>query len=988
MRAPILSTVCTLVCLILTPAFAQSQTTTVSGRVSSDCDGALAGIQVMLDDWNAFPPETFVTTTDANGIYAFDGVSAMGLPVMITAELPVGYAADFPPDWQTEFPVFPDMPGPDFTASCPSTGVDVTGRIRIYCISGSEPGAGITVNLDLNDGAPLTTVSDQNGDYSFTDLTPTGTVPIWLDIPEDLNPLWPPGAMTQVFLNQDHRSDFYLACIPDTTCVYFEDFESDDHGWSPFDATGGGAVQWNVANYDAGDGHGSRGVWWCGSDDACLLPGSPPGYGVNWDQRLSRSFTLPTSPISLTLTHQYDTESDWDFNYVEISTDDGASFTTLAAFDGNSSGFATDAIDLSAYAEMDVIVRLRFKSDGGYDDADGRYDTDGAWRIDAIQIGAESYDFEGLNGQDWVASTSPDGFAAFRLHGESPTDPPEEDPCGPPPPPPDPNAHGHYWVAYDPETDVVPFNSEELLAEGGYIRIGIESPWIDIPTDASEYVLSLCYYVDQMDYEQNHWFRWSLIVENSSGCEEEIFDRSHYYFGGMEPGWYPIRYGFSTGWGAITIPQGTSRIRARLHYVDTNGTNPNPVSPHMTDADANPSIGPWFDNIMVSAINTDAAGVPVPNDLTCPTGQGPPPDLVSVSGTVHADCLESVEGITLDLLTPDGYYHTTSTDALGNYTFQHVYKSSESGEVTVMSPLGTQSVSPPDGHVAVDLSDEQTGVDFTLECVTLSAGARTIGYWKHQANAHLRGKGRPHESLEDMETNFPELVFDHFHENELNGIAVEGVTYISDECPLPITLETIQTTLTVNNGGTMLDRAKQQYLALLLNLASGKLQTMRVVSEDSATTSQAVQECADLILDGDDSNDEIAKDIADTINNGQLVPMGVIRNWENIPYRHEHPSTQLSPSTVFALHEPSPNPFNPSTVIRYDLSVSGRTILRIYDSSGRLTRELVRGWQAAGGHRLSWDGTDTRGRRVASGVYYLKLVSNGGQAERRLVLLK
>src|SRR5207247_3014922 len=101
------------------------------------------------------------------------------------------------------------------------------------------------------------------------------------------------------------------------------------------------------------------------------------------------------------------------------------------------------------------------------------------------------------------------------------------------------------------------------------------------------------------------------------------------------------------------------------------------------------------------------------------------------------------------------------------------------------------------------------------------------------------------------------------------------------------------------------DRAKQQLIALLFNTVSGKILQTDVVSADGATLSQAITYCSELIDDGNPANDETAKTIADTINNGQIVPAGVIRvSTPIITYRN--PPT---PQTIvaFGLALPAPN---------------------------------------------------------------------------------
>jgi hypothetical protein len=70
----------------------------------------------------------------------------------------------------------------------------------------------------------------------------------------------------------------------------------------------------------------------------------------------------------------------------------------------------------------------------------------------------------------------------------------------------------------------------------------------------------------------------------------------------------------------------------------------------------------------------------------------------------------------------------------------------------------------------------------------------------------------------------------------------------------------------------------------------------------------------------------------------------------------------------------SPNPFERTTLVRFDLARSDQVRLCVYDVAGRLVRTLAQGQQPAGPHRLTWDGRDQAGRLVASGVYALRLV--------------
>jgi hypothetical protein len=94
-----------------------------------------------------------------------------------------------------------------------------------------------------------------------------------------------------------------------------------------------------------------------------------------------------------------------------------------------------------------------------------------------------------------------------------------------------------------------------------------------------------------------------------------------------------------------------------------------------------------------------------------------------------------------------------------------------------------------------------------------------------------------------------------------------------------------------------------------------------------------------------------------------------------------------SPRTteLFANH---PNPFNPSTTIRYALGEAGRVRLSVYDASGRHVRTLVDGAEAAGEHTVDFDGRDDRGAALASGVYFYRLDTGNLTRTRKMVLLK
>jgi cytochrome c peroxidase len=100
-----------------------------------------------------------------------------------------------------------------------------------------------------------------------------------------------------------------------------------------------------------------------------------------------------------------------------------------------------------------------------------------------------------------------------------------------------------------------------------------------------------------------------------------------------------------------------------------------------------------------------------------------------------------------------------------------------------------------------------------------------------------------------------------------------------------------------------------------------------------------------------------------------------------------HLDTARTP-LAFSLSQNQPNPFNPTTTIRFALPDTRDVQLHIYDVTGRLVRTLASGPMLAGRHVLSWDGTDENDNRVASGVYLYKLIAGHDTDQKKMIVLK
>ncbi len=89
-----------------------------------------------------------------------------------------------------------------------------------------------------------------------------------------------------------------------------------------------------------------------------------------------------------------------------------------------------------------------------------------------------------------------------------------------------------------------------------------------------------------------------------------------------------------------------------------------------------------------------------------------------------------------------------------------------------------------------------------------------------------------------------------------------------------------------------------------------------------------------------------------------------------------------------ALAQNHPNPFNPATEISFSLPAKQEITLKVYDIAGREVATLAVGSHDAGPHTVMWRGEDDSGSRVASGLYFYKLVADDGSQTRKMMLLK
>ena len=476
-----------------------AQAITVSGQAVSDCLGPVSGM------WVSFGADGYAyrsVQTDADGRYSFTDVLASEVEAWVSFRAPTGMQIVSPIPSTVYISLQSDQ---TIDVDLASNIATIHGQLTSDCDGGL---ANVPVFLDLRDGSdPWSTTSDADGYYSFTDVFSTNSMRLWIEAPAGYLVAYPYYGAHYIWPGSSNiQRDFQLLCPP--TVIYFEDFSTDDHDWTALDNTyqtdnaGPRESYWQLYSYnDAGN---SRGVYWCGLDASDPCAGlTMPGYGTNWDERLVKSLTLPAAS-TMTIVHQFDTERNYDYCYLQISVDGGTTYATLATYEGNSWGFITSNIALVGY-EGDVDFRFRFTSDGGGDDEDSDYDSDGAWRIDSIALnGVVIADFESGD-DDWLPQPlGGPALAGFRLESDPPCDPAGTCYAN----------MGRSWVAYDPVTGLVPLSSEDHT-----IRLALESPEIYLPSDYQTVTIDFCKYMNGMALNEVRYISFEIISAHpSTGC--------------------------------------------------------------------------------------------------------------------------------------------------------------------------------------------------------------------------------------------------------------------------------------------------------------------------------------------------------------------------------------------------------------------------------------------------------------------------------------
>ncbi len=240
------------------------------------------------------------------------------------------------------------------------------------------------------------------------------------------------------------------------------------------------------------------------------------------------------------------------------------------------------------------------------------------------------------------------------------------------------------------------------------------------------------------------------------------------------------------------------------------------------------------------------------------------------------------------------------------------------------------------------------------------------------------------------------------------GIAIDdnGVLYIASTMGLGVTMYFVAPQRTIDNA-VFLHQQYPESNALLrsrninfIGLAESSLEADQVTGFDFQVLGDTLQS----IIAAEISN------VSPEVNSNELERKQYTAKWQpdteleadqkyfwRIRIRSNETIGSWSSYSAFAttalpieyhLEQNYPNPFNPSTHIGFSLAIDTKVTLDIYNLLGQHVTNLVDLDMTAGRHEIVWDGEDSGGEKVATGVYFYRLTTNDFVQTRKMVLVK
>ncbi len=337
---------------------------------------------------------------------------------------------------------------------------------------------------------------------------------------------------------------------------------------------------------------------------------------------------------------------------------------------------------------------------------------------------------------------------------------------------------------------------------------------------------------------------------------------------------------------------------------------------------------------------------------------------------------------------------TTKTDHLGCYEFKSI-------------PLGDYvlCIIPPLGYLSnkndIDLTLEGINrtVNFEVFKTEYPVDIKTRGFWAHQVTQAIAGNPKDY-SVEEL-MYLVGLLAGHFNANEINPVEY---FYVPQPATQLDSLEALKRFLYMQSDNPddhyKYRKAKSQLITLMLNVAAQKVHQTESVTADGMTVAQAITYC-DLLLDNQINVFEpngawfeyeyplyryvMAGYVLTLINNAYELPANMVPRIVDVVYR---PSQETALPTEFVLHDNYPNPFNPTTTIKYSLPKASEVIIEVFNITGQRVVTLENNYKEVGEHSIVWNGKGESNQFVSSGIYFYRITAGEFIDTKKMTLLK
>lgn len=185
-----------------------------------------------------------------------------------------------------------------------------------------------------------------------------------------------------------------------------------------------------------------------------------------------------------------------------------------------------------------------------------------------------------------------------------------------------------------------------------------------------------------------------------------------------------------------------------------------------------------------------------------------------------------------------------------------------------------------------------------------------------------------------------------------------------------------QFTKAINTYDNLIKNYPNEYLGI--NARFQKLFAYLNVNNDKTSAQQILTQIKTLNLTDPQWTNQIQ--MAENLINGSGSAIVNNRQSGSISKQAE---SETIPPTEYSLSNNYPNPFNPSTIIEYQLPKNGYVSLKVFDVIGREVKTLVDGYRTVGKYSVSFDAS-----KLASGIYFYQLKANDYTSIKKMILTK